>query len=79
MTQKTQSFDFWLYLRNPRVAAVGFVDMSLLIICVIFNDGSICGLGICLKFGLVWSVSEIASRLGSLAWLALHSVILRAR
>lgn len=46
-----------MVLTNPLVVVVGFADLSLLIICVIFNDGSICGLGICLEFGLAFGQS----------------------
>lgn len=50
---------------------MGFVDLSSLIICLVFNTDSICGLGICLAFGLALLGHEIASSLGFLALLSL--------
>lgn len=50
---KIQSFGFWFHVTGPLVVVVDFVELSLLIICLLLNASSVCGLGTCLAFGVV--------------------------
>lgn len=76
LSSDLENTELWLLvLTNPLVVVVGFADLSLVIICVIFNDGSICGLGICLEFGLAFGHHWDRLQFGVLSPVPLHSLI----